>query len=326
MPTNSDWFVSAIVADGSVGNCLSLVIDELHRKEQFVSKLKEKLSERPGQSQDALTDLSGRIRALESTLKFRLTILSPERRGAWFRTSTSTASGPFSGTLMPEAVFSPYDEAHTAKIRAALLECWRRKNLVGYPLKATETCLWKIMLTLNFELHTLGDLGPWPRLERLPDELPRDLEGRSIRAFLHNVRAEYLSVQQRLTSVFDLLLEASERFWVRSPRQSRATRDRADDYDGHRAAETMREGFRKRRAENPTPTPTIKRPIGKSAQDFEALKFMGFEDFPSAEDLKQRYHSMALCLHPDREGGSDVKFKLLAKSYRHLARICARPA
>jgi hypothetical protein len=156
----------------------------------------------------------------------------------------------------------------------------------------------------------------------MPDELPKDLEGRSIRAFLNNVRAEYLSVQSRLVNVYDLLLEASERFWAAAPRGNRVTRDRADDYDGHRAAESMRDGFRKRRAESPTPT--IKRPIGKSAQDFEALKFMGFEDFPSSEDLKQRYHNMALRLHPDREGGSDVKFKLLSKSYKHLSRICAR--
>jgi hypothetical protein len=320
--TNIDWFISAIVADGSVGTCLSQVIDELKRKEQFVAKLKEKLSERPGQSQDALTDLSNRLRILESTLKFRLSILSPERRGAWFRASASTATGPFAGTLLPEAIFSSYDETQTAKIRAALLECWQRKNLVAYPMRATETCLWKILLCINFELYTLGDLDRWPRIERMPDELPKDLEGRSIRAFLNNVRAEYLSVQSRLVNVYDLLLEASERFWAAAPRGNRVTRDRADDYDGHRAAESMRDGFRKRRAESPTPT--IKRPIGKSAQDFEALKFMGFEDFPSSEDLKQRYHNMALRLHPDREGGSDVKFKLLSKSYKHLSRICAR--
>jgi hypothetical protein len=298
------------------------VMTELQRKEQFVAKLREKLSERSDHSQDALTELSNRIRILESTLKFRLSILSPERRGAWFRPSSSTASGPFSGTLLPDPVFSAYDETQSPKIRAAILECWQQKNLVNYPLRATDNCLWKILLGINFELHAIGDNGSWPRLERLPDDLPKDFESRSLRAFLSNVRAEYLSVQERLRSAYDLLIDASERFWVGAPRATRVTKDRADDYDGHRAAESMREGFRKRRSQNPSPT--IKPPIGKSAQDIVALKFMGFDDFPNAEDLKQRYHNMALRLHPDREGGNEARFKLLSKSYKHLTRVCMR--
>jgi hypothetical protein len=319
---NTDWFVSAIVADGSVGFCLAQVINELTQKEQFVATLKRKLSEQPGHSHDALTDLSNRLRVLENTTKLRLSILSPERRGAWFRSSASTAPGPFREALLSEPVFSMYDTGQTSRIRSGLLDCWQRKSLLNYPLKATETCLWKTLLSLNFELHNLGDFSPWPRLERLPEDLPRDFDSRSLQAFLTNVRAEYLSVLSRMVGVYDALLKASERFWAGSLPRVPAAKNSVDQSDGIRAAESMRDGFRKRRAQNPTPT--IKRPIGKSAQDFEALRFMGFDDFPSSEDLKQRYHSMALVLHPDRDGGSDVKFKLLSKSYKHLARICVR--
>jgi DnaJ-class molecular chaperone len=51
---------------------------------------------------------------------------------------------------------------------------------------------------------------------------------------------------------------------------------------------------------------------------------MGFDDFPEAEVLRQRYHALALEMHPDREGGNEARFKLLAKSYKHLIRQSAR--
>jgi DnaJ-class molecular chaperone len=56
----------------------------------------------------------------------------------------------------------------------------------------------------------------------------------------------------------------------------------------------------------------------------EALRFMGFDDFPTTDSLKQRYHMLALDMHPDRQGGNELKFKLLAKSYKHLSQVCER--
>lgn len=317
-----DWFISAIVKNGSVGECLSEVLSEVRRKEKFVTKLGEKISEKNGSVNDAVSEISGRIRILENTLKFRLSILSPDRRGAWFRPSAATSNGPFSGTILPDAIFSQYDETRTSKIRAGLVECWNQKNLVAYPLKATETCLWKTLLAINFELYAMGDLGEWPRLERLPEELPFDFESRSLRAFLVNVKLEYLGANERLKIAFTTLLEASDQFWAgaRTRRESaHQSAHQSADYDGHTAAENVREEFRKRRS-----TPTIKRPIGKSSQDIEALKFMGFEDFPSAETLKQRYHTLAMDMHPDRQGGNESRFKLLSKCYKHLTRVCER--
>lgn len=318
---SQDWFVSAIVTDGTVGACLNQVLAELRRKESFIAKIKSKISEKEGSNVDAVSEISARISVLENTLKFRLSILSPDRRGAWFRTSSSTASGPFAGSLLLDPVFSAFDESQSLNVRRGLEDCWNKRNLVSYPLKPTETCLWKILLGLNFELHALGDFGEWPRLEKLPEQLPEDFESRSLRAFLSNVKLEYLSARDRLTNVYQTLLEASDRFWAKqmtsTNRYGARNHERDPIYDGYSAAENVREDFRRRRA-----TPTIKRPIGKSAQDLEALQFMGFSDFPDEDSLKQRYHSLALSMHPDRQGGNESRFKQLAKSYKHLRRHC----
>jgi hypothetical protein len=138
------------------------------------------------------------------------------------------------------------------------------------------------------------------------------------------VRGEYQTTRDRLDKVYEILLAASDKFFAKCaaapqavknpPRQSDYS---SDKYDGFTAAENVREDFRKRRA-----TPTIRRPVGKSAQDLEALRFMGFNEFPSEDELKQRYHRLAMEMHPDRQGGNESRFKLLAKSYKHLRRIC----
>jgi hypothetical protein len=316
LPLAYDWFISAVIKDGSVGDCLAEVVGELRRKERFVQRLSEKISEQDGSHSDALSRICTRVRILDSTLKFRVSVLNPDRRGAWFRTSAATASGPFVSAILPDAVFSQYDESKTKKIRAGLNECWQQRNLVSYPLKATESCLWKILLTLNYELERLGDLGEWPRIETLPEALPVDFESRSLRAFLSNVKAEYMTAREYLKHSHMILLEASERFWAGAPRP-KIPAGRDDAYEGQTEAENLRQGFRDRRA-----TPTIKRPMGKSLMDVESLKFMGFEDFPTSEHLKQRYHSLAMDMHPDRLGGNEARFKQLAKCYKHLVRFC----
>jgi len=319
--TLNDWFVSAILKDGTVGQCLSEVENELKAKQKFVAMLKERIAERSPSKIDIVSDISARIVILENTLKFRLSILSPTRRGAWFRDSASTAAGPFAGSLLTDPIFSNYDEKASGRIRAGLRTCWLEHNLVSYPLRATLPCLWKTILSLNFELHNAGDFGSWPRLEKLPEDLPTEFESRALRAFLSNVKAEYMAARRKLDDCYATLLEASNRFWAESERSIKsAFADQNEDlYDGHRVAEKLRQEFRSRRS-----TPTIKRPVGKSTQDIEALTFMGFDDFPEAEVLRQRYHALALEMHPDREGGNEARFKLLAKSYKHLIRQSSR--
>ena len=310
---SSDWFINAVVKDGSVRECLAEVLCELKRKEKFVEKICEKLGEQQSLGSDALSKLSAQIRSLETTIKFRVSVLSVDRRGAWFRANATTATGPFVPSLMPEPIFAQYDENSTKKIRLGLLECWRLKNLVAYPLRATESCLWKVLLTLNFELERLGDFGEWPRLETLPESLPPDFDSRSLSAFLNNVKLEYLTAKEILKKCHGMLLEASEKFWATAPRL-RGLRSGDAPYDGQIQADNMRQEFRNRRA-----TASINRSITKSTLDIQSLKLMGFEDFPAAEELKQRYHALALEMHPDRQGGNEARFKMLAKCYRHLS-------
>lgn len=319
--TLNDWFISAILKDGTVGQCLSEVESELKTKQMFVTMLKDRIAERAPSKIDVISDISARIQLLENTLKFRLSVLNPTRRGAWFRENASTAVGPFAGSLLTEPVFANYDEKQSARVRVGLRTCWRDRNLISYPFRATVPCLWKTILSLNFELHNAGDFGSWPRIERLPDELPGELESRSLKAFLSNVKAEYLAARRRLDDCYETLLVASNRFWVEAGAVSKsAFVDSQDElYDGHRVAEKLRQEFRSRRS-----TPTITRPVGKSSQDIEALAFMGFDDFPEVELLRQRYHALALEMHPDREGGNEARFKLLAKCYKHLIRQCSR--
>lgn len=320
--TLNDWFISAILKDGTVGQCLAQVEIELENKQKFLRILRDRIAEQNTSKTDVISELSARILTLENTLKFRLGILSPNRRGAWFRESASTAAGPFIGSLLTEPVFSSYDEKNQVGVRTGLKTCWTERSLVSYPLRATEPCLWKTILVLNYELFKSGDLGSWPRIERLPEDLPGELESRALRAFLTNVKAEYLSARRRLDDCYEVLLDASNRFWSIGGTGSKdAGVDRLGDdfYDGHRVAEKLRQEFRSRRS-----TPTIKRPVGKSSQDIEALSFMGFDEFPEPEVLRQRYHSLAMEMHPDRDGGSEARFKLLAKSYKHLMRYSCR--
>jgi hypothetical protein len=315
---NSDWFVQAILTDGNVEKCLNQVIGDLQSKEKFVLKLKLKLGEKTDLAPDKLSDLSARVKILENTIKFRVGILSYERRAPWFRSCAVTATGPFSGSVLPDPIFAPYDESLTPQIRSGLMECWIRKNLLNYPLKATESCIWKILLVLNSEWWNLGDLQDWPRLERLPDELPQNLESRSLRAFLLNVKSEYLNVHERLKSCYQMLFDASVPFWDAAPLARRTRASEGSEDQSYRVAENMRAEFKRRRAN----TPTLKRPTVKTGQDLEALRFMGFDDFPDQELLKQRYHVLAREMHPDRDGGNESKFKMLSKCYKHLSKFC----
>ena len=319
-PAICDWFLSAILKDGSVGESLQEVERELRDKLLFVETLRHQIGEAAPSKVDTISEISARITTLENTLKFRLSILNPVRKGAWFRPSVSTSAGPFGVHLLEEPVFALFDERSVDRVKHGLMKCWKARNLVDYPLKATETCLWKTLLSLNFELHAAGNLGRWPRLDKLPEELPPEFESRSLRAFLVNVKAEYMTAAQRLDDCYDSLFRASARFWLAmtSSMRNEAVYD-DEQYDGHRTAEKLRQEFRSRRG-----SPTLKRPMGKSTQDIEALSFMGFDDFPELEALRQRYHSLARDMHPDREGGSEARFKLLAKCYRHLTRQLSR--
>lgn len=318
-PAPRDWFLAAIESDGTVSDSLSAVLRELERRVDFVKGLKRNLELTGARGLDAITDLGQRIRSLENTLRFRLGILRPERPAAWFRAPAATTTGPFSGAVLEEPVFAPYDAADVATVRLGLEAAWRDRTAKSLPFKDQSPCLWRTLLGYAELLERIATL-PEPftglRMDRLPDGLPAELESRALRAFLINVRNEVLSARDRLEDCHRQLHEASEKFWSTQTEadQSRGS-GRSESRERSRpssAADSVREEFKRRRT-----TPQVRRLL--TPVDMDALRFMGFEDLPSSADLRHRYLTMARQLHPDLHGGSDHRFKSLTRAYEHLS-------
>ena len=176
-------------------------------------------------------------------------------------------------------------------------------------MRATDGSLWKSLLTLNFQLEQLDLLGHLDlRLSELPTKLPAHLESRALRAFLANVRSEILSHRNRLMECYRSLLDASERYWRHNATVAAQKTNRVKSGEDHVSPMKDRSS-------------TTGRVRFKSSSDIEALRFMGFSDYPTGDDLKQRYHSLALTMHPDRPTGNEQRFKMLTKSYRHLSKL-----
>ncbi|MCX6116587.1 MAG: hypothetical protein NT027_03530 [Proteobacteria bacterium] len=299
-PHNQDWFIKA-------------VLNELKLKTDFVISLKMALGEKDKNRPDSISEIGTRLKTLENTLKFRLSILSPDRKGAWFRAASATSS-PFKESMYTESVLSIYDDDKVAFVRKGLINCWNSKSLLSYPLKSSDQCLWKILLTINFELNQIDNFSPnQPPLTSLPECLPPSLESRSLRAFMSNVKAELITHQQKLATCYASLLSSSEKFWQRqaldftSKPNSRTTKDSWQQFNQQ---DDFQYSSRK--------SSTLHRPKLKNSADLEALKFMGFSDFPDFGQLKQKYHQMALEMHPDRPMGNELRFKLLNRCYKHL--------
>ena len=79
----------------------------------------------------------------------------------------------------------------------------------------------------------------------------------------------------------------------------------------------MREEFKRRRQTASTTAPQhgVRH---LSGADIDALRFMGFEEVPAPELLRQRYIVLAKQYHPDRHGGNENAFKRLSSAYSHL--------
>lgn len=314
-----DWFLPAIEADGSVGDSLDAVLGELRQRATFAQALRVALVGPHGGPLDRITDLGQRLKGVENTLRFRLGILRPERPHAWFRAPATTSTGPFATTLINDPVLAGYDPRDAQKVKKDLSALWTKRVAGPLPFLEDGPSLWKTLLEMNAELEKILVL-PAPfeglRLDKLPDELPPKLESRPLRAFLLNVRTEALSTRDRLGAAYAELFDACDRLWkVQSERatDSKPPPPKEPSSSGARAgrhpdADNMREEFRRRR---------VRTSRALSDKDLSALKFMGFDDLPDSEGLRQRYLLMAKRLHPDR-GGNDGAFKLLTSAYAHL--------
>lgn len=312
-----DWFLAAIESNGTVAESLTAVLAELEARAGFITVLKLALSGKNPKGVDAITELGGKIKSLENTLRFRLGILRPERPQAWFRAPAATSTGPFSSTLLEEPVFAPYDPADTERVRVSLSDCYRLRTTESLPFKDQSSCLWRTLLAYAEELAAIAKLaGPFEGLDlgELPDGLPPGLESRALRAFLMNVKAEVTANRERLDACYRQLWETSEKFWahqLEEQKLKRAKEGQERPRVKNAAADAMREELKKRRAADqlkPLLTPA----------DLDAMKFMGFDELPTTEMLRHRYLAMAKRLHPDRQGGSDYAFKILSTAYAHL--------
>lgn len=307
-----DWFLPAIHAVGSLGQCFGAVLTELDQRQSFIRALQNKLV-KEGYSQDNLTNLGQRTRMLENTLKVRLGVLNPEREASWFRISPTQTAGPFASTILAESVFFPYQTAEWKIVRAQILNCWQSGQLYQSNSAETRQCLWSLLISLNQEFIALTNLPPpfqHLSLLRLPDDLPPAIESKSLRAFLINIRNEVFAIRQRLDASYQSLWAASEKLW--SCQEKSAKNARTEFRNDH--ADNMREEFKRRRHHNrETQLSKIE------SQRQESLKFMGFTTHPGERALKHRYLEMAQSLHPDREGGDEAGFKNLTIAYGLLS-------
>jgi len=303
-----DWFLPAITCDGTVADSLSSVQSELSRKCAFARGLQHNLTSE-GTAVDRVTELMQRVKMLETTLRFRLGILLPERPQAWFRAPAATSTGPFQATLTYEPVFAPYAAADVDALQQSLETAWLKRCCTSLAF-GNGPSLWRTLLELNASLEAVICL-PAPfatlRLDEMPATLPPDLASRALVAFLLNVRHEILAAKDLLNTCYTQLHATSSKLWQVQREERTVPRSGARQ----QAAADLRAEFRRRRSVAPRPL--------LSTADTQALEFMGFEEFPSESALRQRYLVMARKLHPDLQGGSDVGFKTLAGAYAQLS-------
>ena len=88
-------------------------------------------------------------------------------------------------------------------------------------------------------------------------------------------------------------------------------------------AQDMRAEFRRRRmssAQSAARDTTARSSMNlKTTMDIDALRFMGFEEFPTVSNLRLRYRQLAKQYHPDHNPQHEDRFKRLTKAYNHLS-------
>ncbi len=304
---SQDWFISAITHQGSVDASLATVQGELFRRQDFITAIRANLAGELGRD-DAVTELASKIRGFENTLRSRLGLLSADRPAAWFRATPVNSHGPFQSAVLTEPVFTQYDPFLVDELAELLKKSWFDQNADLSTILPEGPCLWRLLFSYKKRYEKivgLTALGTNFRLDELPDGLPLDLDCRSLRAFLLNVRTELKTTSLKLEQCFqDLFSKSEELFQLH--RQQRRERPQ---HSYKKTAEQIRDEFSRRRSE-------VQRIL--SPNDIRALSFMGFDELPLPDVLKRRYIAMAKDLHPDRQSGDESRFKSLVSAYNHL--------
>lgn len=308
----ADWFLPAILSNGDVQESLQAVVRLEQMKIAFVSMLQHHLCSYRGRSPDSISELSARVRKLENTLNFRIGMLAPERKGAWFRESLRQRTGPFPESIYEEPVFAPYNIEDTDKLRHTIQRAWHERRVAALPFTKAQPCLWSTLLELNQAYEQVCRLErPFQhqRLDRLPEGLAEDLATPSLKAFLQKVAEAALGVRNDLDRCHEMLWRASCGFWDEQLRQERRKSQRQAQYQNYQqTAEDIRDKFRERRH-------SVRRAM--TTMDVQALKFFGIEEFPDKNQLRRLYLDLARRYHPDC-GGNDDQFKQLTRYHAHL--------
>ena len=308
----TDWFVGAIHFEGSVQDSLKFVASQLSRKHHFISQLQSKLCSSDHDC-DRLTKMGRDIKELENTLRFRLGILQPERPASWFRTIQRKDFGPFRSSMLVSPVFGDYEQEEFRSVQQGIKKSWAKSRMDLLPFDKTQDSLWKVLIEKRQQLTNLAIFeSPFEdlNLDNLPEKLPADFESRSLRAFLINVRTEYLAIKDRLQLCYEQLWNSSERLWEYQEKLTKQEQERKSRESARQSGSSKNTHRSQRKFFN--------RELGSTYAEVMAMRYMGFEKKPADEDLKKRYREMAKKFHPDR-GGDEESFKKLTEAYRRLS-------
>lgn len=305
-----DWFVPAFQTTGTVADCLNAVADSVSQMTSFVNLMSDRLAQSSSDEPDKLTSLGQKIKLLETSLNTRLSILTPDRKGSWFR-NASAPTGPFREGLNTEPVFPEGLSVNYGEVAKGFIDCWNQHTIKFFPNVPAKTSLWYSLLSFNEQLHGISLLKPPESIAKSP----------SLEAFLGKVHQECLVCRSKLANCYKLLFEASEKFWrVQSTNSSNKKDNKKDhikDWEEYSNSSKKTDRLWSLRSET-IPRKALRL---KTSSDLQALKTLGFKDFPEADELKKRYHTLARDMHPDRPGGSEQKFRHLAKAYSHVSKI-----
>lgn len=306
----SDWFLPAILASGSLDASFGAVRVDLEKKRELILALEHSLCEKKGGASDRISVLIRRAKELEETLSFRMGMLSPDRPGAWFRIHMNQGSGIFSGQVLSEPIFCPFPEEKAMSVRYSLKKFYREGIRGEIPFFQGGSCLWLRLLDLN---------ATWYEIDRLQGAHMGTLSLMSICAtppgfaashalarFLDNVMPYHQKARDLLDACHEHLAEASEKFFM----QERGQGFRFDSFS---------------EPESKTP-PRRQASLPRSPKDQSSLRIFNFTSYPDRATLKERYRELAKCWHPDRPTGCEEKFQKLHLAYKHLLQQIAKDA
>jgi hypothetical protein len=323
-----DWFYPAFDKKCSVHQSLQKVIDIEKFRIELAQALQRNLSPSQAQRCDLLTDLRRRIAVFHNTLQFRLGMLAPERRGAWFRESMKATHGPFGTQLLDVPVFNEFKVEAINQLKTAIIQGFKEGSNLKLPFLHEGECLWSTLLQLKSEYTRICELtlasGRRFQLETLADSLPTEIDSLALRTFLLNVKQSLLGARTALDECYHELWTASLTFWnhmaasetqrekARFQSHTETQREKAR-FQSHTEAHRQRESIRQRRASMKDAPPPL------SIKERRALEFMALADYPDQETLKKRYRQLARKLHPDAPGGKEEEFKKLTEFYEVLS-------